>query len=164
MRWQDDPLLAQAEGERRAHMRLLRSAAIWSPPALVLLGALLYFTYDRVTGPEHGATWFLVGVLVFLSFLVGFQAMQPILDLIEGTREVSGFVLRRWSRTDSLVLRSHYVRLETKNIFRVDPPLHLEVKAGDYLKVRFYPHSALVVQLEKVAPPEDAEPPALASL
>ncbi len=164
MRWQDDPLLAEAEGERRAHMRLVRSAVLWVPPAVVLLGAFLFFTYDRVTGPEYGATWFLVVVLGFLGFLFGFQAMQPVLDLIGGTREVSGFVTRRWSRTDSLVLRSHYVRLETGNIFRIDPPFHLETKTGDYLSIRFYPHSAMVVEMKKVPPPEGVEPPVLMSM
>lgn len=163
MRWQDDPLLVEAEGERRAHMRLVRSAVLWVPPAVALLGALLFFTYDRATGPEYGATWFLVGVLAFLALLVGFQAMQPVRDLAGGTREVSGFVTRRWSRTDSLVLRSHYVRLETK-IFRIEAPFHLEVKTGDYLSIRFYPHSAMVVDMKKVPPPEGVEPPVLMSM
>ena len=41
MRGQDDALLAEAEGERRAHTRLVRAAVLWVPPAVVLVGALL---------------------------------------------------------------------------------------------------------------------------
>ena len=65
----------------------------------------------------------------------------------------------RWSRSDSLVVRSHYVRIDGKNIFRVDRAIHGDLDEGDYVHIRFYPHSATIVDIEKVPAPPDVLPP-----
>jgi hypothetical protein len=66
-------------------------------------------------------------------------------------------VTRRWSRSDSFVLKSHYLRLESGEILRGNIVLLDGIKAGDRVRVLYYPHSAVIVDLEKlVEPPSKA--------
>jgi hypothetical protein len=155
-----DPLVQRAHQERRARNSLIRSAVIWLPLFAVSGGALLYFGFDKLTGGDSG-TWFLLVVLSILSFLFGYQGIHALLDLIQGDTTTEGFVIRRWARTDSLVMRSHYIRLDSREIFRIDNLYHGEAKAGDYVRVRYYPRSAVVIELERVQVeelPEDKRP------
>lgn len=154
MNWKDDPQLQAALAESRVRSSLMRSAIIWTPLFLAALVAFLFFAFDEATGGDRGS-WFLVGLLTVFSVLLGFQALQPLLDLFGEPAEVSGVVVRRWSRTDSLVVRSHYIRIERK-IFRIDRDLHGDLAEGDNIRVRYYPHSAAVIAVERLAPPETA--------
>ncbi|MGI8925446.1 MAG: hypothetical protein ACR2HN_02220 [Tepidiformaceae bacterium] len=149
--WRSDPLLEEAELHRQARARLIRSAVIWTPPAAAAVGALVFFIVDRITGPNYGATWFLVGVLTFLGSLFAFQASQAWRDLAGEPEEMTGLVTRRWSRTDSLVVRSHYIRVANK-IFTIQRDLHGDVMAGDNVSLKFYPHSAIVISVKRVDP------------
>jgi hypothetical protein len=157
--WEDDPVIREARSEQRARMRVLRTAMLWTPLAVVTLAALLFFTFDRIVGPDHGSTWFLVGVLSFLLFLFGFQSLQALLDLFAKPHAVEGYVTRRWSRTDSFVVRTHYIRLEPKHIFAIQRDLHGDVRPGDYLAVRFFKRSAVVISVRKVEPPQGPPSP-----
>ena len=144
-----DPAIRRVHQERRARNSLLRNAIIWLPLFTVSFGALLYFGFDKLTGGESG-TWFLLVVLSILSFLFGYQGFHALLDLIHGETTREGLVTRRWARTDSLVMRSHYIRLDGSEIFRIDNLYHGEAKAGDYVRIRYYPRSAVVIELERV--------------
>jgi hypothetical protein len=156
MNWQDDPAVQDALELQRARNRILRSAVIWTPFFVVSLAGLVFFFFDRLlTGGDNGGTWFLVVVLGVLTFLFGFQSIQSLLDIFGHVHESTGLVTRRWSRTDSLVMRSHYFRLDNKQIFHVDTLQHREVKEGDRVRVRYYPHSSLVVKVEKLVPEEE---------
>lgn len=153
-----DPIVQRANQERRARNSIIRNAIIWLPLFLVTGGALLFFVADIVVGGGRG-TWFLIVVLSILAFLFGYQGIQSTLDLIYGDTTTEGRVTRRWARTDSLVIRSHYIRLDRKKIFRIDNLYHGETKEGDYVRVRYYPHSAVVIEVEKLdVDEEDAEP------
>lgn len=149
MDWQSDPYLARLEMERRARNGLLKTAIIWTPLFLIAFGGLLWALIGKLFF-DGGATWFLIVVLSILSFLFGFQCIQAIRDLIGGERKTEGLVTRRWSRTDSFVMRSHYIRLDTKQIFRIDQVFHDEAKAGRYVQVRYYPHTSVVIEAEWV--------------
>jgi hypothetical protein len=155
-----DPLIRRAHQERRARNGLIRNAVIWLPLFLVAGGALLYFLFDKLSGGGSG-TWFLLVVLSILSFLFGYQGIHALLDLLRGDITTEGVVTRRWARTDSLVMRSHYIRLDGKEIFRIDNLYHGEAKAGDRVRVRYYPYSAVVIELEtiEVEEPEDGNLP-----
>ena len=112
MNWQDDPEVRRKIQQGRVRGRIVRSLVIWGPLFLASLGALVFFTFDRaVLGGDHGGTWFLVVVLAIFTLLFGFQAIQSFLDVRSEPRVATDFVTRRWSRNDSLVMRSHYVRL-----------------------------------------------------
>ncbi|MBE7518646.1 MAG: hypothetical protein HS107_05310 [Thermoflexaceae bacterium] len=155
MSWQNEPdLMARVEAAR-ARGRLWRSVALWGPLFVGSAALLLFFFFDRLlTGGDYGGTWFLVIVLAVLSFLFGFQAAQAALDLSGGIEETTGEVTRRWSRSDSLVMRSHYIRLDSGRILRVGAQFHTNIREGDLLKVTYFPHSALAVWVERLPPAE----------
>jgi len=157
MNWNDDPELQLQVKRAAARGRLLRSTLIWSPPFLFCLGGLLYFGFDRaVLGGENGGTWFLVFVLGVLTLLFGFQAIQSFLDYIGEPKIDQGFVTRRWARSDSFVMKTHYVRLEG-TILRGDILMLDGIAEGDFVEAHYYPHSAVLIHIQKVEPAEDDE-------
>ena len=155
MNWKDDPLVQKAEQERRIRGGIIKSAVLWTPLFLLAAGGLLFFVGDMLFGAQRG-TWFLIVVLAILSFLLGYQSIHNLLDLLHGDTEMTGRITRRWSRSDSLVLRSHYIRVDRNKIFRIERAYHDDVKEGDYVRVRYYPRSAVVIECEKLPDP-DAE-------
>lgn len=158
MTWQDDPEL-QAEMHRKGvHGRMVRSAIMWTPFFLVCAALFLFYLADTLfNGGGHGGTWVLTVILAVVTGLFGFQAAQALLDLNDEPRKLSGEVTRRWSRTDSLVMKSHYIRLD-RLILRGDAFQLAGIEEGDYIEATFYPHSAVLIWAEKVPrPAEDAE-------
>ena len=154
MNWQDDPEITAQRAERRARMALWRTTIIWTPIVLVLLGAFLFFFFDRLAGSNNGSTWFLVVLLGIFTALLSFQSLQSLTDLFREPLEMTGYVTRRWSRIDSLVMRSHYIRIE-KHIFRINKNHHGDPNEGDYVWVRYYPSSSTVVTVERREAPGD---------
>ena len=120
-----------------------------------LVPQLRFRGMNAFLGGDHGGTWFLVIVLLVLTVLFGFQSVQSFLDYIGDPRVESGFVTRRWSRSDSLVIKAHYMRLG-KMILRGDQMVLDGIREGDYVEATFYPHSAVLVWVEKKEPPEAA--------
>jgi hypothetical protein len=148
MQWQDDPEIQMHLRERAVRNGILRSAILWTPFFLVALGCLLYFGFDKLTGGDRG-TWFLLVVLVIFNVLLGSQSIQSVADLLGKPHTVQGEISRRWARNDMLVVRQHYIRIG-KRILRGDGDIIGDVKAGDTVKARFYPHSSVLVTVEKV--------------
>ena len=160
MNERDDLAIAEELAAARARGGLLRGALIWGATFTVVGAAFVFFFVDRLLlGGDNGGTWFFVGFLGFLAFLFGFQAAQPLLDLRSGPRAAIGVVTRSWSRSDSLVMRSHYIRLDKGQILRVAAEFHADVKEGDRLRVKFYPHSATAISVEKLPPERTRESP-----
>jgi hypothetical protein len=158
MDWQTDPELARVEMERRARNGLIQTAIIWMPLFLITFGGLLYALIGKLFF-DGGATWFFIVVLSILSFLFGFQGIQAVRDLIGGEQTIRSFVTRRWARTDSFVMRSHYIRLENKQILRIDRVFHDDVDAGDFVELRYYPHTSVVIECKKLKSPEEKPDP-----
>lgn len=149
--WSKDPALQEEIRSQGLRGGLIRTAVIWTPISLLLVGALIFFTYDEITGGDRGS-WFFVGVLTLLSVLSVTMGGAALLDLAGSPAVIEGYVKRSWTRTDSFVVRSHYIKID-KQILRVDKLLHGDVGEGDYLRVEFYKHSSIVIRLQKVAPP-----------
>lgn len=156
MSWEHDPEIAAKLVEHRVRNGMIRSAVIWTPLFLVTAGGCLFSIADQVFALDKGSTWFLVVVLAVLSVLFGFQAFQALLDLRAEPAEEAGIVSRRWSRSDSLVMRSHYIRIGD-HILRGDLFVLDGVKEGDEVRVRYFPHSAVLVAVEKLKKPGAAE-------
>lgn len=157
MSWDTDPAIQKELRARSVRGKLLRSAVIWGPLFLVTLAGTLFYTADILfMDREYGATWVLVTIVGILAVLFGFQAVQSLLDFFDHPRTEKGYVTRRWARSDSLVVRSHYMRLERK-ILRGDAFLLAGIKEGDYVEATFYPHSAVLVWVDKAEPPKAGE-------
>ncbi len=153
MNWQDDPEIRRQTQEREVRGRVLRSALMWTPIFALAGGALLFFLVDQLVDGGRGS-WFLVGVLTIFAFLFGFQSIQSLLDLWGHPRQREGLVTRRWARNDSFVIRTHYVRIDKNLLLRGDVHILDDIKEGDAVSVRYYPHSAVVVQIERIVPPK----------
>ena len=152
MNWKDDPQIRAEIKARGVRGRLVRSAILWTPLFLLSLGADLFYLVDTIAGGDRGGTWVLVIVLAVLATLFGFQSIQSLLDLRGAPLESTGLVTRRWARSDSLVLRSHYVRIDDR-ILRGDADLLANIKEGDYVEASYYRHSAVIVWIERRPPP-----------
>lgn len=159
MNWHDDPEILADIKRRGVRSRIIRSAVLWTPLFLAALFGTLYYIFDTATGGDHGGTWVLVVVLGVLTALFGFQSVQSVADLRSQPLEEDGFVTRRWSRSDSFVMKSHYIRLG-KRILRGDVDLLATIKEKDYVHVTYYPHSAVIVWIDKIPPPEGSRPEA----
>ena len=153
-RFENDPTIKRAVAERRVRNGLWRSAILWSPLFLLCGGAFIYFLFQQLFS-ENGEGWFLLVILGILSLLFGYQSVQSIRDLRGGKITAEGYITRHWSRTDSLVMRSHYLRLGTREIFRVDKVQHQLVKSGDYVPLDYSPATMIVVTVDKKEPPDD---------
>ena len=156
MNWLEDDEVRFEMKKRSVRSRIVRSACLWTPLFLLCLGAGIYYLFDTITGGDHGGTWVLVVILTILTLLFGFQAFQSLLDLRAEPHVDRGFVVRRWSRSDSFVMKSHYIRMD-KRILRGDIDLLDGIKEEDYVEVRFYPNSAVLVWVEKLPPPAKDE-------
>jgi hypothetical protein len=155
--YNDDPDIQQAMIEHRVRRGLWMSALFWMPLFLISAGCLVYFGIDVFFDLDRGGTVFLLVVLTVLSILFGFQGFQAVLDLFGKPSVIEGFVTRRWSKSDSFVMRTHYIRLGKRNIFRIDKLLHGDMQEGDYVRIRHYRHSAVVLSVAKIEAPEGAE-------
>jgi len=149
MKWHEDPEIRRPYAAAAARGGLIRTAVIWMPLFVLAALGMLFFLFDQLTGGDRGS-WFLVIVLAVMTTLFGFQGMQATLDLAGEPREKTGEVTRRWSRSDSLVMKSHYIRLDSGEILRGNVILFDGIEAGDRVNVLYYPHSAVVIDLEKV--------------
>ncbi|WBL37393.1 hypothetical protein O0235_07410 [Tepidiforma flava] len=157
MRYDDDPELQRELKTRAVRAGILRSAILWVPVALVTVSAFLFFFIDRVfAGGDRGSTWFLVVVLGLLALLFGFQAVQSTLDLFTKPRVRRGRITRMWSRRDSIVMKTYYVRVD-RQILRADAHAVAGIREGDWVEVTYYPHSAVLVWADVVPAPPAGE-------
>ena len=157
MNWQDDPEIQRKMQQQQVRGRLLRSTLLWGPPFLASLAALIVFTADRLFIHDFGSTWFLVVVLSVFTVLFGFQAIQSFMDYIGDPIAEQGRVTRRWARSDSFVIKTHYIRLD-KQILRGDQFILDGIREGDWVEATYYPHSAVLVSVEKREAPAEEEP------
>lgn len=158
-RLEHDPSYRQAMEEARVRNGLIRSALIWTPLFLLSGGAFAYYFLGQLFG-FGGGTWFLTVVLGFVAFLMGYQGINALRDLVGGPRETEGRVTRRWARRDSIVFQSHYIRLD-KKIFRIDSVFHGDIKVGDHVRLRYYPASMVVLSAERLPAEDDKAAEAL---
>jgi hypothetical protein len=145
------------ERERTLRRGIMRSAAIWTPLFLALIGLWVFFLWDRLAGPEYGSTWFLMVVLTIFGVLFGVQSISALRDLLGKPREESGIVSRQWTKRDSFVWKSYYIRMG-RRILRGDEELLGSIRAGDHVQARFFTHSAILIDLTKLEPPAQPEP------
>lgn len=153
----DAPLAVDPARARTVRRSLIRNLLLWGPVCLAAVGLLIFFTYDRITGPEHGGTWFLSGVLAFFSLVFFVPASGALRDLLAGPAQISGRVARKWSKRDSFVIKSWYIRVG-RSIFRGDEEMLAPIIAGDYVTVRLYRHSGVILTIRVDEPPAPDEP------
>ena len=145
------------ERERTLRRGIIRSALIWTPVFVAVIGLWVFFLWDRLTGPEYGSTWFLMVVITVFGTLFGVQSISALRDLLSRPAEDDGLVTRQWTKRDSFVFKSYYIRLG-RRILRGDEELLGAIRAGDRVHVRFFKHSAILIDIQVHEPPPRPEP------
>jgi len=134
--------------------RLIRDAILYTPPFLLfatMLALMIAGIWDRA----------IVGMIIIalLTFLFGYQSIQTIRDLFSQPRDIVGPIRRLWTKRDGFIVKNYYMSVE-KAIFHIPADEYVQLRAGDLVRVRAYPHTGTVVAIEKSRGemPERVEP------
>ena len=130
---------------------VVRDAVLYTPLAVAGLGFLIWMLAVRLFG-DREPSWVLFGVVTAVTLLVGFMSQASLRDLASGPKTVSGPITKKWRRTDSLFVRSHYFAVGGK-ILHVDPVEYQLHNEGDSVSIRYYPHTGSVSSVEDVKEP-----------
>lgn len=133
--------------------RLVRDAILYTPPFVVLGAVLVLMLLGWGGRPIIGMV-----IVAFLVFLFGYQSVQSLRDLGSRPRDVEGPIARRWTKRDGFVWKSQYITVQ-RSIFRIPVEMYLDIKVGDTVRVHAYPHTGLVIAVERLA----REAPAVAA-
>ena len=134
---------------RSARAGVLRSALLFAPFLAVTLVALAFIICE--TSAEGASSGRIAGMVLvtMVAFLLAYQVVQSIRDLLSQPVETTGPVDRRWSRSDFFLFRNSYIFVE-KNVFRLEPEEFIEVDLGDTVRIVHYPHTSAVESIEVV--------------
>lgn len=151
-----------------ARAAVVRQAVLYTP---VMIAGILVLVLTLIGVWSTGPVLFVI--VLFITFLVGYQGVQALRDLREQPRTTRGPVTRIWSKMDLFVSRSYYITVN-RQIFRIPVDAHFDLKeeakrlrAGglddEYLievQVQHYPHTGIVQSVERlgqvVREPSDA--------
>ena len=135
---------------------VLRSALLLAPFLAIALVALVFLA--RATADEGVSAGRVVGLVLvgLVTLLIGYQVIQSVRDLFSQAIETVGVVERRWSRNDFFLFRNTYIFLG-RDVYRLAPEQSLDIDLGDTVRVRHFPHTSTVEDIELVARAEQAE-------
>ncbi len=136
--------MEQAKAAARAS--LWRTAIVFTPLFLLSVAGIVVIILNLAREGPSGLIITLV-LLLLAALLTGYQAVQSVRDLLSSPKETTGPIRRKWSRADMFVLRSYYIYVEG-GVYKVDPPIYLELQEGDAVAIRHYPHTNTVVSIE----------------
>ena len=112
----------------QARRAVTRAALLYTPLFLIALGSFLYLFQGQVS--DDGAGWVAVVIVGLVTVLFGVQAIFALRDLGAELRETRGRVVRKWTRSEMLVMRGYFLRVEG-DIFRVPPLAYREILEND---------------------------------
>lgn len=121
---------------------------MFTPAFLAALALETYLARSFAVGPSGSAVPGLV-IVGFVTLLLGIESVQSLRDLASEPRELEDVVTRTWTRTDALFFRNTYAMV-ARRVFRLEPEQALEVQEGDVVRVRFYPHTNTLVDIERL--------------
>jgi hypothetical protein len=125
-----------------------RTALFFTPLFLAGLALEGYLAASFASEPSGSAIPGLVIVGV-ITLLLGFESVQALRDLLATPRELEDVVTRTWTRTDAFVFRNAYAMV-ARRVFRLTPEQALEVREGDVVRVRFFPHTNTLIEIDRV--------------
>ncbi|MSQ61661.1 MAG: hypothetical protein EXR43_03655 [Dehalococcoidia bacterium] len=134
---------------RQARRSVTRTALFYTPLFLIALGAFFYLFQRQVE--DGSAGWVAVVIVGLAAVLFGVQAMLALRDLGSGLTETRGRVIRKWTRSEMLVSRGHFLRVEG-DIFRVSPLIYREILENDDVIVLHLPHTNTVESVRRTSP------------
>lgn len=132
-----------------------RTALFFTP---LFLGGLALEGYLAVSFADDPSGSAIPGLVIvgFITLLLGIESVQALRDLVAAPRELEDVVTRAWTRTDAFVFRNAYAMV-ARRVFRLTPEQALEVREGDIVRVRFYPNTNTLIEIERVGRRERSE-------
>ncbi len=135
-----------------ARASIWRTALFFTPLFLGGLALEAYLVASFASDPSGSAIPGLV-IVGFITLLLGIESVQALRDLVAPPRELEDVVTRTWTRTDAFVFRNAYAMV-ARRVFRLTPEQALDVREGDRVRVRFFPNTNTVIEIERVKPRE----------
>jgi hypothetical protein len=138
----DDRYLEQRHNHR---MILIRRALIFTPMAILFTGLFVFSLM-------HLWSSIVMAILVGIAALaVDVEAISALRDLRSQPISTRGRVDRLWSKARFLFFgRVHYMLVERK-LFEVDAIAAAEVQLGDEVEIHHWPHTHIIITLERIA-------------
>jgi hypothetical protein len=96
-------------------------------------------------------------LLAGVTFLFGYQSIQSLRDLRSDPSVVTGGIVRRWTKRDGFIVKSHYINVE-RTIFRIPVESYMDLKVNDTVRVVAYPHTGTVLSVERTGRVVEEEP------
>lgn len=139
-----------------ARVSVLRSALLFTPFLAIALAVMVYLLLE--TADEGVSAGSVIGLVFvgFVALLIGYQFIQSVRDLFAKPIETVGIVERRWSRSDFFLFQNTYIFLG-RDVYRLAPEQALDIGLGDTVRVRHFPHTSTVEDIELVERAEQAE-------
>ena len=92
--WKDDPDLQEEMHRRGVRNRIVRSAILWTPLAVMMGLLFLFYVWDTAfNSGDHGGSWVLVIIMGVMAGLFAFQSGQALLDLYGEPATRTGLVV-----------------------------------------------------------------------
>lgn len=133
----------------RAKNAVLRSTLLFTPFLAITLFGLGFIAREIATDGGTGGRIVGLVLVALVAFLLGYQVVQSIRDLLSQPVETVGEVERSWTRNDFFLFRNSYVFLD-RNVYRVPPDQFLELSPGDSVRIVHLPHTGAVETIERI--------------
>ena len=126
-----------------ARTAIVRSVLLFSPFLAIVVAAFMALV---IGGASGGA---IVGLVIvgLVTLLLAYQVVQSLRDLLTHATETEGRVERHWSRHEFFIFRSSYIFVKG-DVYRLSAEQELEVKLGNMVRIRHYPHTGTVDAIE----------------
>lgn len=142
-------------GRSKAWNSVLRSTILFVPFLAITLFAFGFIVREIAT--DGASAGVIVGLVLVgsVALLLGYQVIQSIRDLLSGTVETVGEVVRSWTRNDMFLFRNSYVFVD-RDVYRVPPDQYMELSPGDKVRIVHTPHTGVVETIERVEDGQDS--------
>lgn len=144
----DERYLEWREDHRK---QVVRRALIYTPGAIVLTGLAVWAALGL------WSTIIMFVIVVIAAIAIDIEAVAALRDLGSRPMTTTGLIQRSWNKSRFLFFgRVDYLIVE-RRLFEISPLTAAELKRGDEVQVQHWPHSNVIVSLERLRTAEEIE-------
>ncbi len=145
---------------RRARRAVIRGSVIWTPFFVAFAALAVNFLVRALDGST--GSWVAFAFFGLIGLLSGYSAIAALRDLFADPVETEGVISRKWTKSDMLIFRGHYL-LVHKRVFRVRSEVYTEMpNEGARIQLQHYPHTNALVRWQRLREVEAEPEPFLA--
>jgi hypothetical protein len=147
----------QTPRERRTHILLM---ALFYSAITIFCGCLVVLAVYSIANGQYGYLIMLT-LFGFFGFLTSILARHYLSDLKAETMQVEGEISRKWHKGNLFIffMPSYYIQVDDR-IFGVSRLEYVTLLEDDLVRVRCYPHSLTVEEIERYDETRDVYVPA----